>query len=229
MKRESVSPDPAWKGLYGAGAISSLLVGILFIVAFFLFGVLGPLASTTEGVLKQIAANRLTFITAQGVLVVATILAIPTILALYIALRDVNKSYMLIAATVFGISTTLALASPFTPLGLLTLSDKYAAATTDAQRAVYVTAAEAVQANSGGGPASGILLAVALIIIGLVMLKGVFDRATAYLGIVLGILLFISLLPAIGFLFIVLIPLAAVWFLAVGFRLYKISGDLHLS
>ncbi len=229
MKRETVTPDPAWKSLYGAGAVSSLLVGVLFIVTFLLFFVLGPTPTTTEALLKQIAANRATFIAFQGVSVVAFILVIPTILALYAALKEINKSYMLIAATLFGISITLVLGSGFLPFGLLTLSDKYAAAATDAQRAVYVTAAEAVQANSAGGPASGLLVAVAFIIIGLVMLKGIFDKATAYLGIVLGIIFFVSNIPVLGFLFVVIIPAVAVWFLAVGFRLYKISGGLRLT
>ena len=75
---------------------------------------------------------------------------------------------------------------------LLTLSRLHAAATTDVQRAAYVAAANyasAVLASHTEVFYSIVDLSLAILVIGFVMLKGkgIFNRTTAYLGVVAGI------------------------------------------
>ena len=116
-------------------------------------------------------------------------------LALYVALRRASQSSMAIALTLelMAIATYFASNPAFE---MLSLSDQYAAATTEAQRAVIVGAGHAMVATWQGSAfnVSYILGAVAILVTGAVMLRSpVFGRATAYVGILFGVL---SLVPA---------------------------------
>jgi hypothetical protein len=114
---------------------------------------------------------------------------------------------------------------------LLTLSEGYAAATTDLQRATYVAAANYSTAvlNSTVLKVYAILVpALGTLLIGLVMRKGIFNKATAYLGVVTGLLGIVSvvgplLLSALDATIILTSLLTTVWFLLVGLRLYKLG------
>ena len=109
-------------------------------------------------------------------------------LALYIALRGANQSLMIVATAfaLLGIGVFFATNNPFT---MLSLSNQYAAAVTDAQRAAFLAAGETVLANTGqravGGFNTGLfLVSVGGLIVSAVMLKGSsFSRFTAYAGI----------------------------------------------
>ncbi len=107
-------------------------------------------------------------------------------------------------------------------ISLVTLSDGYTAATTDAQRAAYVAAAAALQASRFSN-LEELCFSVAPIIAGLVMLKGVFNKGVAYLGIAVGILGLVQIIPSLNFIIIVVVLLYAVWFLTVGSKLYKLG------
>ena len=71
-------------------------------------------------------------------------------LALYVALRRPNKSYMAIATTLGFIGITVYFASN-TAFSILSLSDQYAATTTDAQRSMFLAAGQAVLAINNSG------------------------------------------------------------------------------
>jgi hypothetical protein len=110
---------------------------------------------------------------------------------------------------------------------LLTLSRLHAAATTDVQRAAYVGAANyasAVLASHTEVFYSIVDLSLAILVIGFVMLKGkgIFNRTTAYLGVVAGIFGIVS--PAGFFLTIITnAVLTTVWVLFVGYRLLRLG------
>ena len=75
--------------------------------------------------------------------------------------------------------------------------------------------------------AVGILSPVSILILSLVMLKGVFPKGVAYLGIVTGALGVVSeaLRPILGpgyFVYGLLLP---IWFLAVSWKLYQLARD----
>jgi hypothetical protein len=89
------------------------------------------------------------------------------------------------------------------------------------------TAAEGLIAASNAVNAAGILTAIGILILSLVMLKGVFHKSVAYLGIVTGILGIVSeaLRDIIGPGYIVYGLLLPSWFLAVGWRLYRLGAS----
>ena len=81
---------------------------------------------------------------------------------------------------------------------LITLSGNYAAATNYAQRSAYVAAANyasAVLTYSTEAVYSVFVLSFGILMIGLVMLKGIFSKSTAYLGLVTGTLGIVSVAP----------------------------------
>jgi len=113
---------------------------------------------------------------------------------------------------------------------MLYLSDQYAAATTEAQRATFLTAGEALWANYNGTAFDlfFIIGGVADLIIAAVMLRsGVFSKMTAYVGILIGVLLLVPGSASVGmigvvFSIIVILP-AAIWYILIARRLFRLG------
>jgi hypothetical protein len=151
--------------------------------------------------------------------------------SLYQALKGINRDAMVVATGLKWLFVVLELAIAWPNyVVLLTLSESYAAATTDLQRASYVASANYATAmlNSKLGFYSILVPALGTLLIGLVMRKGIFNKATAYLGVVAGVL---GIVSVVGPLFVSALDptiiltslLTTVWFLLVGLRLYKIG------
>lgn len=112
-------------------------------------------------------------------------------LPLYRALKPVDCSLAALGCAVGGVAWALTLAMPTTSTGapaLVYLSDQYAATSDPARRIALVGAAESLIAINRTPTAVGVLTTVGMLIISLVMLRGVFPRWIAYLGIATGIL-----------------------------------------
>jgi hypothetical protein len=114
-------------------------------------------------------------------------LLVPTFLALCAAHRRVNPAYAALAAVVNYVGVTIYVANN-TAFAMLTLSQQYAAAASDSQRALLLAAGESLLAQ-GRSHTAGTFLGffiteIATILICLVMLRGgVFGKATATVGI----------------------------------------------
>jgi hypothetical protein len=119
-------------------------------------------------------------------------------------------------------------------LSLLPLSDQYAAATTDAQRAVFLAAMETL--GSLGVATNRTIgfffIAIASLIISLVMLRSrIFNKATAYVGILAGILTFaddvstIIIPSAPAILMPINLLLWVIWWISVSRGLFKFSQN----
>jgi uncharacterized membrane protein YhaH (DUF805 family) len=114
-------------------------------------------------------------------------------------------------------------------IGMITLSQNYTAATSDAQRAAYVAVADyALAVIAVSGPIFSLVISsIGALIVSLVMLRGVFNRATAYIGIVASIFGFIYgisvFVPALTILFIIAVLLSGIWYLLLGSRLYRLG------
>ncbi len=158
-------------------------------------------------------------------------------LALYAALRRVNESYMKIAVSLGFVGVAVYFASN-QAFSMLSLSDQYAAATTDAQRAVFLAAGEALLAINNPGAVyqgTGIYLSLLLVtlaglIISIVMLRsGLFSRATAYAGIlahmlVLGYYVTLIFAPTLTFVphSAAAVPLV-IWEILIARRLFQLA------
>jgi hypothetical protein len=231
--REAVAaPDPSWRGLYRAGWISAALFVVLVIVPLVLiFTTAQPPVSGGAATLQYIASHKPVYLIELVSFVGLSLPAMVVFLALSVALKHLNKGYAALGALVGIASEVIALASNSSPQslnpGLIYLSDHYVAATTVAQRAALTTAAEGLIAVSNAVNAAGILTALGILILSLVMLKGVFPKGVAYLGIVTGALGIVgeALRDILGPGYIVYGLLLPIWFLAVGWKLYRLARD----
>ena len=157
-------------------------------------------------------------------LIIDQILFSLMLLALYIKLRQTDQSFMLIAL-VLGLMGVISYLSSTVAFDMLSLSDKYAAATTETEKAILVSAGQTmIILWTGTAYDIGyILLGISFLITGFVMLRRTnFSKTTSYLGIITGIL---SLIPAsfgfIGllFAFLSLIPME-IWIILIGRNLF---------
>jgi len=228
VEKAVAGPDPSWRGLYRAGGVSAILYVVLalavpavqVLTAQYDFKMDGPT------LLQFIASNRLWYIILQTLVLGSSILAIVSFVALFVALKHLNKSYAAIGAVVAGTCQLLFMAYYPVLLGLVYLSDQYVAAT-DAQRVVFATAAESLVAqNNAFNPLYESLFGVSILILSLVMLKGVFHKSVAYLGIATCVAAFIGLAlwPIVGVAYFWWWLLFFIWFIAVGWKLYRLGG-----
>ena len=245
---EAVTADPAWKGLYRVGAIAALIAALVFrrnlgVAEVPLFtGLTFP--STVAGWFTLLHGNTLLGLTFLNVFDIANYALVGVMfLAVCVALRQVSKSYTLVAAALcfLGVGVYIVSNSAFP---MLSLSMQYSSASTDAQRSTLLAAGQAVLAD-GYNPAalyqgagyyvSLMLVAVAGLIVSILMLQSrVFYRATGYVGIVasacdLAYLVGLVFVPqsdvsllgvaciASGGLFV------TIWHLLIGVKLFKLS------
>lgn len=221
---QTAGPDPSWKGLYRAGGIAAIFFAILSIGDAALILVLPPMpASTGFATLEYIASNRYGYILSQTLILGPVVLTLITFPALYLSLKCLSKIPAAIGS-VLGIASVVLCLVPFSSVsGLVYLSYRYAAATTSEQQTLFASAAEALLAQNNSVNVGGILFAVSVLIISMAMLKGVFPKTVAWLGIVSGGIGIVceSLRPVIGAAF-TLYGVVIIWLIAVGWKLFRL-------
>lgn len=227
----AVDPDGRW--LYRVGGVSALLLAIGYIITIPLYAQVGapPNGDGGEAWLTYLAGKSTVWWAILGLSVVTDILFVLVALALYLALKWVNSNATLVATAFVGLFVVLDLAVTWpNHAALITLSGNYAAATTDAQRAANVAAADYAAAVLPFSLAvySILVLSIAILMIGIVMLKGPFGKGTAYLGVVTGVLGVVSvvgpsLVSALSVAIIITSALTTVWVLFVGYRLLRLG------
>jgi hypothetical protein len=196
-----------------------------------LFTVPQPPLTGGAAVLEYIASNKAIYLVEFISFVGLSLPAMVVFLALYVVLKDLNRSYAVLGAVIGIASETMALAYNSSPPslngGLLYLSDQYAAATAEAQRASLATAAEGLIAVSNTVAAAGILTALGILFISMPMLRGVFSRGVAYLGIATGAIGIVceALRDVIGPVYFIYGILLPAWFIAVGWKLYRLASS----
>ena len=241
------SSDSDWKSLIRVGGVAALIAGVLFrrniAAEIGLFSEHKPPVTVSDwfGLLQS---NRLLGLTYLNIFDIVNYAMVGLMfLALYAVLKRTNKSYMAIATTLALLGIAVYFASN-TAFSMLSLSDQYAAAATEAQRTILLAAGEAMLvinrftdlgSNPGtGGYISLLLIPTAGMITSFVMLRSdVFNRATAYMGILangfdLAYCMAFITLPMVDseLLALIFLPAAGlllmIWHIMVGWRLYQL-------
>jgi len=156
-------------------------------------------------------------------------------LGLFEALRRADFANALLSTVLAFVGVTLSLATP-SALSMLWLSQRHAAATTEAIRAQLQAAGEAILASDiwhGTGSFLGGALAQsgAVLICVLMLRTGVLGKATAWLGILmhgldLAHIVLGPFVPAAGVALMATAgPLFPIWFFLVGRRLFRLVED----
>jgi hypothetical protein len=218
--------DPEGKGWYRVGGISALVLGVAYLIIIPLYASVGAPPTSGEAWLTYLDGKTTVWWAILGLSVLTDVLFIPVAFALYLALQGVNRNAVLIATAFVGVFVVVDLAVTWTNFAaLLTLSGNYAAATNDAQRAAYIAAANyssAVLTSPLERVFAIVILSFGILMIGLVMLRGIFRKSTAYVGVVTGVLGIVSI-TGWSVTIILNAVFATVWVLLVGYRLSRLG------
>jgi len=226
--------DTNWKNLYTLGGMAALILLAYSLATMVILVTIGGQPETAQEGFTMLQNNRLVGLLRLDVL---SIFVMPLYYLLfldnYAVLKKVNDTYAMLATVLIFAGLTLFLATP-SVFSWLSLSDKFAAATSEAQRVQLLAAGEAILASDmwhgSGAIIGGILLQTGTVLISVVMLWGKgFSKATAYVGIVThGLDLahifagFIS--PMLGIIFMSIAgPLYLVWFPLLARDLFRLG------
>jgi hypothetical protein len=235
--------DSTWRALYIAGGIAAVIAVLVFrryfsvelmqFKGFGLFDVPDAWPSSALDWFMLFQENRFVGLLLFDLFDLVNYGLVGLIfLALYGALREVNRGAVLVAmACAFtGIAVYYASNQTF---AMLHLSGRFAAAATEAERALFLAAGEALLAihNQGTGiQLSLFLLLLAGLIISIVMLRSrIFNKATAIVGILangFGIGYFIGLLfiPDYSWFFpTISAPFRMIWYTLIAIKLFQLG------
>jgi hypothetical protein len=187
--------ETPWKTLYRVGAAAAIAILVLVPVQMLVF-VTTPPPETVVGWFELYERSPLLgLLDMDLLLIVDQVLIAVMFLALCVALRRANPSWIAIAL-LLAVAAFSAYVASNPAFEMLSLSRQYSAGTTDAERTVALAAGEAMVATWMGTAFSVgyVLGALAFLIVSAVMLRSdVFGKLVAWVGIVFGIL---SLIPA---------------------------------
>ena len=203
---------PGWSTLYKAGGFAALLTAVFLPIQIAVI-ILYPMPETVMGWFALFQQHRLAaLLDLDLLLVVDQVLAAVMFTALYAALRRTSPSWMAIATASALISVVLFIAAN-PAFAMLSLSDQYAAAATQAQKTALLGAGQAMLAAWEGSAfhASYILGSLSSVAISIVMLaSGKFGRGAPWMGIVANAMALGYYVPQIG-IFISIFSVLFLW------------------
>jgi hypothetical protein len=192
--------DSRWQWLYRLSGSAALITAIFIPLQVVIF-MAWPPPTTAQGYFTIFQSNPLVgLLNLDPLLVIDQILGIVILVALYITLRRTNETVMTVVLAL-GLVAAAAYFASNTAVNLLTLSQQYAAATSDAQRALYLAAGESMLAIYTGTAfqVSYILGALVGTAIGVVMWRSsLFSRATASMAVLANVISLGLYVPVVG-------------------------------
>jgi hypothetical protein len=225
---EAEPPDLSWRSLYRVGGAAALITAVLIPIQVVVFIVWPPpFEGTATDWFTLFRDNPLVGLLDLDLLLVAdNVFLVPIFLALYILLRRGSESVMAIATALGFLGIVFFIASN-PAFEMLSLSDQHAAATTDAQRAIFLAAGEAMVAAWQGSTfqVAYLLGSVAGIAVGVLMLRSaVFSNVTGYMAILgnaVGLGLYV---PVVGvYISVFSVLFLEVWYILIGRRLLQLG------
>jgi hypothetical protein len=228
--------DSTYHNLYKIGGAAALVAAVLIVGEVVVLAIYPP-PNTINGWFMLFQSNSIIgFLDFWGLEVPMYLMFIMLFLALYMTLRKINPSLMVIALTfaLLGIGVFLATNNPSS---MLSLSNQYATATTDAERSTLLAAGQALFSNTNqravGGFNMGLFLvsAAGLMVSSVMLQSNSFNRPTAFVGILAHALsladyLRQTLTSSAIVALLVILPNAlflVVWYVLVGRRLYHLG------
>jgi hypothetical protein len=216
------------KQWYRVGGIAALVLGVAYIIIVPLYAHVGAPPTGGEAWFKYLPGKTTVWWAILSLSVLTDFLFIPVAFALYLALKGANRNAMLLGTAFVGLFVVLDLAVTWSHYAsMLILYSNYSRAMDDVQRAGYVAAANyasAVLASPLEIAYAIVTLSFGILVIGFVMLRGVFNKITAYLGLATGILGIVSL-TSFSLAIIRNALFATAWIFLVGYRLYRLAQE----
>jgi hypothetical protein len=225
--------DPEGKWMYRVAGICAIVLVVGYFLTFPIYGWVGnPPASGVEAQLAYFGEHAAGWWAITLLMVVTDLLLVPIFFGIYLALKHINKGLMLVALTFKAILfVILDLSITWTAFSTMIIAGvQYAGATTEAQRAALAVGAayaSAMLASPLADIYANVIPALGVLFAGVVMLKGVFSKATAYLALAMGLAGVVYLgwffIDGLAVLRYIAAFLAMVFYLLAGVRLYKLG------
>ena len=220
--------DSHWSLLYKAGGAAALIIAVLIPIQSFIF-IAYPPPSTVVDYFTLFQHNKiLGLLDLDLLLTVNNVLLVLIYLALCTALKRVNKSLTTIALTIGLVGIVLYLVSREATFSMLSLSEQYAVATTEGQKLMFLTAGQTMLTiyNGTSFDLSYVLGGVFILIISAVMFRSnIFNKATANVGILMGVLMLVP--PTVGTIGLLLSLISLVptfiWLILIARKLFQLS------
>ncbi len=191
--------ESSWKGIYklgGAAALIFVLTALLDVVASIMAGeAAAPDTLTATDWFTLFQSDPFHAFQNLGLFnIIEQVLMILVFFALYAAHRKIDKVYAALAMILQLLGTAVYISNS-AAVPMFVLSGKYAAATTDAQRSIFLAAGQAILARgedfTPGAFMGFLFLGIAGIAISCIMLRrGIFSKAASYSGILGTVILF---------------------------------------
>ncbi len=196
------APNGRWKSLYEIAGVAALIMVAIILAQFSIFMASSPPLEGSAIDWFSLFQNNwlLGLLSFEILMVVYAVLSVPISLALFVALRHANQSLTAIYL-VLSLIGAVAFIAARPAFEMLSLSNQYAAAATETERAMFIAAGEVMLAVFNGSIfyVSYILGSISGLIISIVMLRSnVFTKATASVRIASSILDFGLFIPTIG-------------------------------
>jgi hypothetical protein len=227
------SVDPEGKWMYRVAGICAIVLVVGYFLTFPVYGWVGnPPASSVEAQLAYFGEHAAGWWAIVFLMVVTDLLLVPIFFGIYMALKHINKGLMLVALTFKAfLFVILDLAVTWTAFSTMVIAGvQYAATANEAQRAALAAGAayaSAIMTSPLANVYANVIPALGVLFVGVVMLKGVFNKATAYLALAMGLtgILYLGsfFIDSLGVLRIINALLATFFYLLVGARLYKLG------
>ena len=222
-----------WHTLFHMAGICALTVVALIPIQGLVY-ILWPPPTTVSEYFSVFQSNPLLgLLDLDLLLVIDQLLIVVVLLALYVTLRRVDASMMLIGAAAGLLGATLMIVSREATFSMFSLSQQYALTSSTPERAALEAAGQTLLTTYNGTAFSlgYFLTGVGLLFISTVMLRSaLFSRLTGWAGVAAGVT---GLIPAsmgtLGFVvsFVSLLPLI-VWLFLVGRRFLQFQLQLQL-
>jgi hypothetical protein len=231
---DSEIADVRWQGLYQLGGVAALVIAVLLVAEVVVYAFF-PRAGTAAEEFAMFQSSWLVGLLTLDLLgMIAYLLFVPTILALYVALHRASEAVTGVGSVLFFIGIAEFFAAN-TAFSVLSLSSEYAAAETEAEKAMLLAAGQAMLTmfNENAFLVSYVIVSAGWAMISAVMLRNdIFSRTTAYAGIAAGaagiaavILEHLPVEGAVGVaiaLYFAAIVFLLAWVLLVGIRLCRL-------
>lgn len=222
------SSDP-WRPLYRAGAVAAACAVALYVAALVIVATTtAPPDSDGRAILDYVGAHRTGYIVRQLLWLTPSLFLMVVFLALTVAIRLHGRSFAAVAGLIAVSSWAVSLAWPATgdgSLAMVVLSDRYAAASTSADKAPYVAGAELLSALNDVPSVIGVLQTLGILLIAILMLRGVFAKPLAWTGVATGAIGVFSevLRPVLGWVYALYGVLLFVWLAWTALALWRLS------
>lgn len=221
--------DPSWAGLYRLGGLSAALFVLLVVIPVALVFAVPVPPVDGHALLLYVADHKTVYLIELVCFVGLSVPALVVFGVVSVALKDASRTMAAVGGLLGVASEVVALALGSSPQslhgGLVVLSNSYAAARTDADRAGIVSAADALIAATNAVSWAGILTAAGILLLSLAMRTGSFGHVVPVLGVLTGALGIVSeaLRPMIGPAYLVYGLLLPAWFALVGWHLRRLG------